>query len=295
MEILRRYVHIARDILNGKSKATILDDDLVLNNMALLDDDSIFCLNNDEVDEYLSTYARQYNVVVDKDYYTKTCIEQKRVQLTKTLHEYKKKFLKHEPITSLNEHTTDHMIDCASLNMIKTMLKNYIDSLDVAVEMSSFTNLSHPALNLECKKIRNKLREEYNLPPVESALPSNQPTELQKSVGNKNGNLFSKYIPKSTTYLDRKQLANNSSGQLSNRFDQNDFYVRVNAPVKGHDVHIPSVIKRVFSKLRQADPSFLIMPFDRSAVTKNDTLSKEDSIPNERKDLDKWMRGIFIT
>ena len=202
VEILRRYVHIARDILNGKSKATILDDDLVLNNMALLDDDSIFCLNNDEVDEYLSTYARQYNVVVDKDYYTKTCIEQKRVQLTKTLHEYKQKFLKHEPITSLNEHSTDHMIDCASLNMIKTMLKNYIDSLDVAVEMSSFTNLSHPALNLECKKIRNKLREEYNLPPVESALPSNQPTELQKSVGNKNGNLFSKYILKSTTYLD---------------------------------------------------------------------------------------------
>ena len=274
VEILRWYVSKARDNIDGNSDEIILDDDVTLNNMALLDDDTIFGLENDVVDEYLSTYVRQYNVKVDLNYYISTCLEQKRVQLTKSLLEYKQKFLKHEPIAELNEHTTDHMIESASLNMIKKMLENYIDSLDVAVEISSITNRSHIELCHECKTMRNKLRDENKLPPVPSALPSNEPTEFQKSVENQNGNLFSKYVPKSTTFIYKKQLANNNSGQLSNRFDQNDFYVRVSAPVKGKDVHIPTVIRLVFKKLQQADPSFLIMPFDRSTTTKKCYLSK---------------------
>ena len=158
------------------------------------------------------------------------------------------KFLTHEPVTELNENTTDHMIESASLNMIKSMLDKYIAKIDVTVAAFSFDSMNHIALLNECKKIRNQIRLKLNLPPVQSALPQDGPTDFQKSAANQNGNLFSKYIPKSTTFMNRKELANNTAGQLSNRFDQNDFYVRVNAPVKGRDVHIPTIIKLVFSK-----------------------------------------------
>ena len=107
----------------------------------------------------------------------------------------------------------------------------------------------------------------------------------KKALKIKNGNLFSKYIPETTTFLNKKELANNKAGQLSNRFDQNDFYVRVNAPVKGKDVHILTIIKSIFGKLQQADPSFLIMSFDRKNTTKNASIAKEDAISNDKKDL----------
>ena len=37
------------------------------------------------------------------------------------------------------------------------------------------------------------------------------------------------------------------------------------------------------------------MPFDTTPTTKNSTLAKEDSIPQEQKELNQWMRGIYIT
>ena len=180
MVLLRRYVSQARDILNDKSTAKILNDDETLNNMALLDDDTIFFLDNNSVDEYSSTYARQYNCPVDISYYTGTCLEQKRVQLTKSLQEYKKRFLQHEPIRSLNANTTDHMIECASLNMIKSMLTKYFDSLEVSIAPFTIDEMKHFELITECKKTPDLLKKNQNLPQVPSAQQG--PSELQKKA-----------------------------------------------------------------------------------------------------------------
>ena len=295
--LLQRYVQKARAILSGHTNETILNDDETLNSMASLDDDTIYAMENDKVDEFLSTYSRQYNIVVDQNYYSSTSIEQKRIQLIKSLAEYKDRFLKTEPIIHLNEHTTDHMIHSASLNMIKTMLNEYIANSELNIANISFNNLPHVQLVQECKKLRNHIRIEKHLPPLHNDNSNQQdPSAFQKSVANRNGNLFSKFLPKCTTYKSNKiQLANNKEGQLAHRFDQNDFYVRVSVPTKGNDVHIPTVIKLVFGKLRQADPSFTLMPFDRKNKTKNITIAKEDAIPKNKDDLNDWIQGIYIT
>ena len=294
--LLKRYVQTARSILSGHSNGKILDDDDTLNRMATLDEDTIYDLENDWIDEFLSTCSRQYNIVVDPQYYASTAIEQKRIQLMKSLDEYKAKFLKTEPIIHLNENTTDHMIASASLNMIKNMLNEYIEGSEVHLENITFDNLNHVQLAEESKKLRNHLRIQKNLPP----LPTNSdnqkgPSALQKCVANRNGNLFSKFLPKCTTYKSNSTLTNNKEGLLAHRFDQNDFYVRVSVPAKGNDVHIPTIIKLVFGKLRQADPSFTLMPFDRKNKTKNITIAKEDAIPKNKEDLNDWIQGIYIT
>ena len=295
MYLLRRLVYKAREVLNGHSNEDILNDEATLNNMALLDDDTILGLEKVKVDEYLSTYARQYGIQVDESYYTKTPIEQKRIQLGKSTKEYKSLYLTKEPTVVLTENTTDQMIAYASLNMVKTMFETYVKTFNVDLSSLPIDKMSHKELLDECFKVRNTLRIEKNLPPLPSQQPHKGPNPFQLNVGNRNGNLFSKFLPKTPNSAIRKKLANNESGQQAHKFEQNDFYVRVSAPVKGKDVHIPTVIKLVFGKLRQADPSFTLMTFDRKDTSKNNTIAKEDAIPNDKKDLHTWIQGDYIT
>ena len=293
--ILRRLVYKARDILIGISEEVILDDDAKLNDMALLDEESIDELSKIDIAEYLSTYARQYGIDVADTYYTQTSIEQKRIQLNKSATEYRTVYLKSEPIVTLNEHTTDKMIQYASLNMIKLLFENYVTTFEVDLQALSIDTMPHDTLIKECTKIRNTMRIEKGLPPLPSTQPHKGPSVFQMNVENRNGNLFSKFLSKLSNSIVRKKLANNESGQQAHKFEQNDFYVRVIAPVKGKDVHIPTVIKLVFGKLRQADPSFTLMTFNRNDTSKNNTIAKEDAIPKDKKDLHTWIQGDYIS
>ena len=293
--LLKRLVLKAREILNGLSNETILDDDKTLNDMALLDESTILGLDKCSVDEFLSTYARQYGIQVEETYYSKTSIEQKRIQLIKSTDEYKSEYLKTEPTVTLNENTTNQMIDFASLNMTRMMLENYVKTFNVDIGALEIEKMDQKTIVTECIKIRDSMRIAKNLPPLPHSQRHKFPSKFDLNVGNKNGNLFSKFLPKLSSHQTRKQLANNKAGQQAHMFEQNDFYVRVNAPVKGKNVHIPTVIKLVFGKLRQADPSFTIMPFDRNDTTKNATIAKEDAIPKDKKDLHTWVRGDYIT
>ena len=81
---------------------------------------------------------------------------------------------------------------------------------------------------------------------------------------------------------------------MSDRFDQNDFFVRVSVQIKDKEVHIPTAVKQTFLTFRRADPSFCMMPFDRTNTSKNDIISKETVIPNEKNDLKKWIQGTYL-
>lgn len=70
---------------------------------------------------------------------------------------------------------------------------------------------------------------------------------------------------------------------MSNSFDQNDFFVCVNAPFKDKEIHIPIAVKQTFQTFQRTDPSFSMMPFDHTNKSKNDIISKETLIPNEKR------------
>ena len=71
-------------------------------------------------------------------------------------------------------------------------------------------------------QIRDRKRSDLNLPPMEQ----NDPDKFRKTASNLNGNRLSNFLPKSTTFVDPRATPNNNVS-LSDRFDQNDFFVRV--------------------------------------------------------------------
>ena len=180
--ILRRLIYQARDILNGLYDEVILNDDSTMHAMALLDDDTIISLDKSVVDNYLSTYARQYGIQVEETYYKNTSIEQKRIQLSKSTAEYKSVYLKTEPLITLNENTTDQMIQYASLNMTKTMFENYIKTFNVDISSLPIDTMSHKDLVFECIKVRDTVRIDKSLPPLPSAHPHKGPDAFKLSV-----------------------------------------------------------------------------------------------------------------
>ena len=70
--LLRHDISKARDFPLGRCDGSILNDKVTLNKMATLDDETIDDLEDDLVNGYLSAYARQYNIVVGNEYYSKT-------------------------------------------------------------------------------------------------------------------------------------------------------------------------------------------------------------------------------
>ena len=116
MVVLRSDVRKARDILHGKC------DDV---EMATLGEETILSIDDEKVNMFLSTYARQYNVKVNFDYYTITCLEQKRIQLQKSLDEYREVYLHQEPILTITETTTNTMISRMSFDMARHVLNEY--------------------------------------------------------------------------------------------------------------------------------------------------------------------------
>ena len=203
--------------------------------------------------------------------------------------EYRNVYLKEEPFLSITENTTDKMIDRMSLAMTQQVLTTYAAAHNLTFPPNYLATTTHVQLVEECKKIRNTKRASMNLPPV---VPPD-PDAYKRTAPNTNGNHLSKYLPKSTAYNDPRASVNNSTN-LAHRFDQNDFFVRVNVPMRTTDVNIPSTIKQTFATFRRADPSFCMMPFDRANTSKNDIISKESSIRNKKDDLTKWVKGIFL-
>ena len=184
-----------------------------------------------------------------------------------------------EPILAIDENTTDNMIKKMSNSMARHVLSTYATENNITFPpdfFSSFTD--HNKLLHECRLLRDNMRASKNLPP----LPQPDPDIYKKTAENLNGNHLSRFLPKSTKFVDPRAPTPNN-GTLANRFDQNDFYVRVTVPMKANNVHIPMAVKQAFVTFRRSDPSFCLMPFDRSNTSKNDIITKESSIPNTKK------------
>lgn len=140
--------------------------------MATLDEDTIVSMNDAHVNMFLSTHAHQYNVKVNFDYYPTTCLEQKRIQLQKSLGKYRESYLKHEPILTITETTMDVMINRMSTDMARHVLTEYTQHCGVTSPPNFLTNTTnHGQLIDECIKICDRKRTDLNLPPVEQPDP----------------------------------------------------------------------------------------------------------------------------
>ena len=155
--VLRSDVRKARDIILGKCDDVILNDKVVLMEMTTLDEDTIVAMSDEQVNLFLSTYARQYNVKFNSDYYTTTCLEQKRIQLQKSLDEYRSQYLQHEPILTITENTTNVQIKRMSTDMARHVLAEYAQKCGVTFPPNFLTkSTNYHQLIDECIKIRDR-------------------------------------------------------------------------------------------------------------------------------------------
>ena len=94
-------------------------------------------------------------------------------------------------------------------------------------------------------------------------------SEFYRNSMNLNGCSLDKFLQHESAILDpRSKLTNEGQNFSTPNFQQNYFYVRVLMPMKNNS-HIPSMIKRSFRALQQADPTFLLKPFDRNTKSFN--------------------------
>ena len=79
---------------------------------------------------------------------------------------------------------------------------------------------------------------------------------------------------------------------------KNVFFLRVKLAINNESTHVPSIIKKFFRVIREADPSFQLLLFTEK-VTDNlqqdqEVLTDETQLPDEVSEIERWVKGIEI-
>ena len=61
------------------------------------------------------------------------------------------------------------------------------------------------------------------------------------------------------------------------------------------NLHAPTIVKKTFRALQQADPTFILKPFDRTNKSNNGDISNPSDIPNEENGFEKYVQGVSVT
>ena len=75
---------------------------------------------------------------------------------------------------------------------------------------------------------------------------------------------------------------------------KNVFYVRAKLAANNASVHAPSLIRKFFRILRQADPTTLLLPFQEDEDD-NGIITDDKQLPSDQNAIDKWAAGIHMT
>ena len=149
-----------------------------------------------------------------------------------------------------------------------------------------------------------QLRKDQDLPPFVSITPSlkikkvvdRSNSEFFRNTINLNGCNLDKYLSNhhSSPVDPRSHLVTDSTYNPTTTFKENDFYVHTLVPMSKKNSHAPTIVRKTFRALQQADPTFLLKPFDRNNKSSNDDISNPDKIPDDEKKIKKYVQGVSI-
>ena len=280
-----------------------LSDKKINSMMVAPREENIPSIQREDVITYLKTYARQYDMRCDPNYYNDASIEKLQNELIRSSIELRS-FLATRPPTCLDANTTnDQLIKMSYDNGIQ-ILQDYVRENGLTIDMKHITSRGQLVIQ-ECRKIRDQLRKDQGLPPFVTTTPSwkikkvvdRSNSEFFRNTINLNGCNLDKYISNhhSSPVDPRSHMVTDSTYNPTTTFKENDFYVRTFFPMSKKNSHAPTIVRKIFRALQQADPTFLLKPFDRNNKSSNDDISIPDKIPDDEEKFKKYVQGVSIT
>ena len=76
--------------------------------------------------------------------------------------------------------------------------------------------------------------------------------------------------------------------------ERNVFFIRAKLAMSNNKVHAPSLIRKFFRVLRQADPSIQLLPFDEPNDD-NLIITDDKHLPTDEEEIKRWAVGIHIS
>ena len=294
----------AKDKDNDKvSSLLYLTDEQIISSMVSLRETTINDLVKEDMQVYLETYPRQYMLTYKSDYFDTADIQKIRNQLLRSSTELRS-HLASKPPSVLDANTTNEQLNKISMNAAETLLRQHITENNVTMDMKKVTSRGIFIVQ-ECQKIRDQLRKDPGLPPMLAAtVPSwkkpkkvvnRAESDFYRSTINLRGCNLDKFLINESSVTDpRTQMVHEGENYQTPNFKENDFYVRALVPMQ-INTHIPTLVKKTFRALQQADPTFLLKPFDRNEKNLNVDISKDSNIPNDENEYKKYIQGTSTT
>ena len=254
---------------------------------------------------YLTTYARQYMLNYKSDYFQTADLPKIRNQLLRSSIELRS-VLSSKPPSTLDANTTNEQLYKISMNTAEELLRKYVSENNITIDMEHALSRGIHTIQ-ECQKIRDQLRKDLGLPPMlamQASTPSwkkpkqkvnRAESDFYRSTFNLRGCDLNKFLQNHSAIVDtRARMTEEGANYSTPNFKENDFYVRALVPMS-INTHIPTLVKKTFRALQQADPTFLLKPFDRSEKSFNVDISNDSNIPNDEKEYAKYIQGTSTT